>query len=342
MNKLRCDICGGQIEMQPDKRGLCLNCGTSYSLATMKEMFSGVKVSVTGSNEDVEQWRQLLDRYYSSGDFIEAERIVKKILEALPNDIQASEKYEQLQVLKHMDIKNGVLTHYSGMVNTLVIPNIVRAIDPCVFQGNQYLETVTLPDGLETIQHHLFSGCVKLKRIVFPSTVSVIENYAFENCEAVDEIDIPKTVISLGDWTFKGCTSLKKVGLTSGLKRIGNEAFIGTVLEEAVLPEGLEEIGSGAFYGCTTLKRLIIPESVTNFIIQNPAGSYYLSPWNSCWNLEIIEYPARFALSMFQGTKFYEKRQREQWCSQGFCQHCGGTFGKFTGKCKQCGKVKDY
>lgn len=57
MNRLRCDICGGQIEMQPDKRGLCLNCGTSYSLATMKEMFAGVKVSVTGSNEDVEQWR---------------------------------------------------------------------------------------------------------------------------------------------------------------------------------------------------------------------------------------------------------------------------------------------
>ena len=48
MNRLRCDICGGQIEMQPDKRGLCLNCGTSYSLATMKEMFTGVKVSVTG------------------------------------------------------------------------------------------------------------------------------------------------------------------------------------------------------------------------------------------------------------------------------------------------------
>lgn len=56
--------------MQPDKRGLCLNCGTHYSLATMKEMFYGIKVSVTGSSEDVEQWRQLMDKYYSSGDFL--------------------------------------------------------------------------------------------------------------------------------------------------------------------------------------------------------------------------------------------------------------------------------
>lgn len=39
MNKLRCDICGGQIEMKPDKRGLFMNCGTTYSLDSIRKMF---------------------------------------------------------------------------------------------------------------------------------------------------------------------------------------------------------------------------------------------------------------------------------------------------------------
>ena len=92
MNKLQCDICGGQIEMQSGgQNGICVNCGTAYSLDRMKELYSGMKVSITGSKEDVEQWRELLRRYYDSGDFQEAEKIVKKILEAIPSDEDAGD-----------------------------------------------------------------------------------------------------------------------------------------------------------------------------------------------------------------------------------------------------------
>jgi predicted RNA-binding Zn-ribbon protein involved in translation (DUF1610 family) len=42
MEKMKCDICGGQIEIQADgKRGVCLNCGTAYSLDRMREMLNG-------------------------------------------------------------------------------------------------------------------------------------------------------------------------------------------------------------------------------------------------------------------------------------------------------------
>ena len=125
MNKLKCKICGGQIEMQGDDKGVCLNCGTAYSLESMKKMLDGVKVSMTGSSEDVEQWRQLLNRYYSAGDFSGVERITKKILEAAPSDQQANLIYDELQIYKYLDIKNGVLEGYTGTARKITIPNII-------------------------------------------------------------------------------------------------------------------------------------------------------------------------------------------------------------------------
>lgn len=285
MNRLRCDICGGQIEMQPDKRGLCLNCGTSYSLATMKEMFAGVKVSVTGSNEDVEQWRQLLDRYYSAGDFIEAERIVKKILEARPDDVQASEKYEQLQVMKYMEIKNGVLTGYSGNSAVLVIPNIVKELAPEVFKNNKYLEEVVLPDGLKTIPQGLFSGCERLKKVCIPATVTAIDSEAFYYCRSLEKVNlpdglkiitsnlfagcselkemcIPPAVATIEEGAFVDCQSLEKIDIPCNVKTIGNNAFrYCRSLKKIALYSGLERIGTGAF-DSTALEEVILPESL--------------------------------------------------------------------------------
>lgn len=363
MSKLRCDICGGQIEMQPDKRGVCLNCGTSYSLDTMKEMFAGVKVSVTGSNEDVEQWRQLLDRYYSAGDFIEAERITKKILEAVPDDAQASEKYEQLQVLKYLEIKNGVLTNYSGNSSVLVIPNVVKEIAPEVFKGNKYLEEVVLPEGLKTIPKEVFSGCEKLKKICIPNTVTSIEWYAFSYCYSLEKINIPPNITYISSGTFYGCrsleeidipgsvriidkeafseTGLKKVGLHVGLKFIGERAFAETKLEELFLPEGLETIIDAAFRDCKSLKRVVLP----NNKVEIPEYEYDYReycpgrPWEGCSNIESITSPNGFDPKLFSGTKYDTMKERRD---MHLCQHCGGSFKLFSNECKKCGKPKDY
>lgn len=354
MNRLRCDICGGQIEMQPDKRGLCLNCGTSYSLATMKEMFAGVKVSVTGSNEDVEQWRQLLDRYYSAGDFIEAERIVKKILEALPDDAQAFEKYEQLQVLKYMEIKNGVLTDYSGNSAVLVIPNNVKELAPEVFKNNKYLEEVVLPDGLKTIPQGLFSGCEKLKKVCIPATVTAIDSEAFYYCRSLEKVDIPPMVTAICRRTFELCDSLeeidihsnvrvidheafsfsglKKVGLHTGLKTIGVRAFEETHLEEVVLPEDLEEIYGGAFYKCMSLKRVVLPNNAVNIVTEAWAYDYVpSSPWQGCSNIDSINFHKGLNANLFYGTKFMRERLPKY-----VCPCCGGKIGFFN-QCKNCG-----
>lgn len=38
MAQFKCDICGGRIKMQPDKTGVCEDCGMSYDLETLREM----------------------------------------------------------------------------------------------------------------------------------------------------------------------------------------------------------------------------------------------------------------------------------------------------------------
>lgn len=348
MNKLQCRVCGGQIELQEDNRGICLNCGTAYSLESMRKMFDGLKVSVTGSSEDVDQWRQLLDRYYSAGDFLEAERIVKKILEAIPNDAQASEKYEQLQILKYMDIRNGVLKKYSGNAKVILIPDIVTEIDAAVFSENKYIEEVVLPSGLSEIQRSLFSRCCNLKKVSIPDTVTAIGRNAFEHCTALGNIDIPDGVEWIGDGAFSHCYSLEEVNipasvssigencrkyelrmvvgafadcislrtvkLHTGLKKLGDKTFYHTDLRDVELPNGLETIGKEAFGKCLSLKRLVIPNSVASLYeedidITACATSF---PWKDCTNLEVIEYPKRFDTRVFVGTAYYNRIQKEK------------------------------
>lgn len=290
MNKLKCDICGGQIEMQPDKRGLCLNCATSYSLATMKEMFSGVKVSVTGSNEDVEQWRLLLDRYYSAGDFAEAERITKKILEAAPSDKQANLIYDELQILKYFDVKNGVVKSYTGTARKITIPSIITEIEAKTFADNHYIEEVVLPDTVTVIEESLFENCINLKHVHLPTNLKTISDGAFRNCRVLEVMVIPARVSEIGHETFKGCTSLKGNVRLENVKYIGKGAFSGchsissivisncsgsigcyafsycSQLTSFTIPSGITEISGSMFEGCSKLTNVKIPETVKSII----------------------------------------------------------------------------
>jgi len=57
--------------------------------------------------------------------------------------------------------------------------------------------------------------------------------------------------------------SAKPAVLPAGTVTIREEAFMGTAVEEYVLPEGVEVIGSRAFAGNNNLKLINIPDSVT-------------------------------------------------------------------------------
>lgn len=129
MNKLICDICGGAIVVQAGgKYGVCDSCGANYTLDRMREIASGIKVSQTGSKEDVEQWKALLNTYLTAFDWDAAESTVKKILEAVPADEYSLDVYKKLQTWKDYVIKDETLLEYKGISNVIDIPYGVKIL----------------------------------------------------------------------------------------------------------------------------------------------------------------------------------------------------------------------
>ena len=61
------------------------------------------------------------------------------------------------------------------------------------------------------------------------------------------------------DGLFCNCTSLKTVNWGTGLKTIGNIAFLGcSALESVTIPENVNSIGCHAFYNCASLKNVTV------------------------------------------------------------------------------------
>ena len=314
MATLQCDICGGKIVVQAGGGvGECANCGASYSLERMREIVSGIKVSQTGSAEDVEQWRALLDRYYSAGDFSEAEKIVKKILEALPSDRDAGQKYEELQTLKYMDVRNGVLLKYSGQAEEVVIPSCVRSIADRAFKDSKNLQSVTM------------SG-----------SVTAIGDSAFNNCQSLKSVILSSGLTSIGRWVFSGCGSLRSVAIPAGVTSIEKETFYKCrALQSVTIPDSVTRIDSSAFLGCSSLRSVTIPDSVTQIGVLAFAH---------CDNLSQVVMP-RKAFGEIELEKIFDNTEwlRSRWRRQGRCRNCGGAFkGVFAPVCQRCHKRKDY
>ena len=182
------------------------------------------------------------------------------------------------------------------------------------------------------------------RKIVIPNSVTNMSS-DFENFTSIESVTIPNSVKNM-KYAFCGYTSLKSVDIQYGITDISH-AFKGcTSLKYVTIPDSVKKM-EYAFYGCTSLKSVTIPDSVTNIwgafksctslkSIKIPRSINYI--WNSdfegCYNLTDIDYPylSKFA-DCFPAIKEHKRK--------GLCIYCGGTFS-FFGKCKLCGKKKNY
>ncbi len=183
MNKLICDICGGAIVVQAGgKYGICDSCGANYTLDRMREIASGIKVSQTGSKEDVEQWKALLNTYLTAFDWEAAESTVKKILEAVPTDEYSLDVYKKLQSWKDYVIKEGTMLEYKGISNAIDIPYGVKCLDFYAI-NLAYVKgkiTITIPETVIKIKDFAFSHrYLDLQEIFIPNSVQEIDERVF-------------------------------------------------------------------------------------------------------------------------------------------------------------------
>lgn len=179
---------------------------------------------------------------------------------------------------------------YKSIIKKIVVDVGITGIGANAFSGCQECTDVSLPDGLITISSDAFSHCVNLTQIDIPSSVEAIGSWCF-TYTGLKEIEFPDSIKTLGYYPFTGCSHLKKIKYPQKLSYLGEGfAYDCSALTEVLLPDGNDEmeisvwgfaycssltsltipegynrICSNAFQGCKSLKKLVIPDSVTYF-----------------------------------------------------------------------------
>ena len=197
----------------------------------------------------------------------------------LPNNLKEIEYYNfsDCENLLNIDFGNGlekigtsVFTNNSTMT-TLEIPDSVTSIAFGAFGNFSALKSLHVGKNLSKF-NFMYSFSYKLNKI----TVDEENKYydSRENCNAIIETksnkvvfgcsltNIPRSVTEIGDFAFENVKELKTIDLKE-IKKIGKGAFLGSDVEEIILPNTLEDIESAAF-SSSKLKTITISSQVKN------------------------------------------------------------------------------
>ena len=203
--------------------------------------------------------------------------------------------------------KNIAEEAFAGCVSlrSIHIPELVKKIDESAFVGCENLEEITVdennakysasdnvlydkhetrlircpssydnfivPELVSAIGKNAFNCCKKLKTVYLPPYLMRIEEYTFANCEALETIDIPDNVVAIKRGAFENCPNLEYINISesSSLRKIDDYAFYGCrKLKKIFMPEMLSEVcsydenGGGTFGCCESLEEIDLPPRV--------------------------------------------------------------------------------
>lgn len=227
--------------------------------------------------------------------------------------------------LSHVVLPAGVKSIAPGAfwesnVESLVLNEGLESIGVQAFARSRKLASVSFPSSLKVIEKHAFEDCVALtklnisktrveeigsnafretglKSVAFPASLKRIASQAFLKTQ-LENVVLPEGVQEIGNEAFREVTTLKSITLPNNIQKIGERAFTystqlltvnytgsmksaeGMVenaafsdcqtLKRIILPQSVSEVKSGVFMGCASLKEIILPKSVRKI------GSYGL------------------------------------------------------------------
>ena len=204
---------------------------------------------------------------------------------------------------------NGEMYLNGVLVEDVVIPEGVEAINSFAFTHNEKIKSVTVPDSVVKFGEYVFYGSKNLSK-VYIEDLAAWCNISFElsisnptgygdlylNGVLLEELVIPEGVTNIGFMTFAYCDKIKSVTFADSVKKIDSYAFFRCRgLTDVEIPETVTYLGETAFSGCSSLEEIIVPKSVTY------VGEYAFSDCTALTNAEINAEISNIAYNLFMG-----------------------------------------
>ena len=159
----------------------------------------------------------------------------------------------------------------------------VSAIGKEAFEGCDILLSVVIPEGVTTIGTEAFNNCKLLETVHIPNSVQLIKDMAFSGCNSlvIDKLITTNRGIAaraFADVTIRDLEISESISVSSFLV----SSFSGANVEHVSFEEGITLIPSYCLWNCTTIKEVVIPDTVI---------SIGTEAFEDCVNLERVIIP---------------------------------------------------
>lgn len=188
-------------------------------------------------------------------------------------------------------VENGAatITKYNGNSENVIIPAEidgykVKSISFEAFRQDncKVIKSVVVPEGVEEATNWLFTGCINMESITLPSTLKFLAtDWFFIGSNNLKEIkfskDNPRYYLDNGvlydseNNQLMLCPAKKhfennEYKILDGTADIRSWAFMNcTSLKKIVMPNSVQTIGDSAFSGCTDINEIVLSENI-NFM----------------------------------------------------------------------------
>ena len=148
----------------------------------------------------------------------------------------------------HFEIEDGVLIHYNGDAQDLIIPDGITKIDTDAFKGHLPFNSIKLPKTVVNIS----SSSLEYLRAKHVEVASDNPKYYTKDGMLIDRET--QTLI----WAYAG----NAIPDDGSVKTIGTNAFYHRGdIQTIVIPDAVSAIGSEAFSSCSSLEEVKMPDA---------------------------------------------------------------------------------
>ena len=162
-------------------------------------------------------------------------------------------------------------------IKKIILSNYITHIGNAAFEECKRIANIVLPNSVTSIGDSAFSGCTGLTSIEIPNSVITIGRYVFLGCSSLKSIIIPDSVTTMGKAIFENSTNLESVtipfvgdGINNAYlgymfgadSQLSNSEYVPSSLKEVIITKATI-IDDLAFANCQSLKKVVIPDSVT-------------------------------------------------------------------------------